>query len=50
MVDLAILSILFPNIGEEPVQQDLKHLPTHLITIKMYTTAGVPLVAFQKKN
>lgn len=47
MVDFAILSIPFPNIGEDPIQQDLKPLPTHLITIKSYTTAVVPLLTFK---
>lgn len=42
MVDFAILWILSPNIGEDAVQQDPKHTPTHLITIRSYTTAVVP--------
>lgn len=34
MVNLEILSMLFPNTGEDPVQQDPKHALTHLVSIK----------------
>lgn len=34
MVNLEILSMLFPNIGEDPVQQNPKHALTHLVSIK----------------